>query len=328
MRGTRGRPAAVSRALAALGPLALGLTLHLPAAAAQVEPRSTLLYATANYAFSGKVWSVHADGSDRRLLRGGLVTGPTGVTATISRDGRRILCLCRGEQIDSMRLDGTRMRQIGRRPKGSKYDIVELGTRGETLWVDERTGRRLLMERPDRSHRRVVATPPRGEYFEEEFAISPAGDRVAFVAGACGRGECRDDVWIEQVRGGARTRAYRTPGGVGERGIAGLRWSRDGTALAFIDYPEPEKYEEPPDPSDHLFVYERGEATEVPVAEPATPFGAFFSPDRSALAVSGKDSRTIYALTLAGHPPQPITGTGCNEVKCLFGPTVFGWLPG
>ncbi|HEX8752750.1 MAG TPA: hypothetical protein VF731_04960 [Solirubrobacterales bacterium] len=307
---------------AALCACALLSAVGAGSADAAVEPSSTLFYSTADFSFRGKLWSVHADGSGRRLLRSGVVTGPSGVAAVLARDRKRILCLCRKDEIDSMRLDGSRMRAIGRRPKGTKYDTVELAANGEPIWVDERHDR-LVMERPDRSHRRVVGTPRPGEYLES-FAVSPAVDKVAFAAGSCGHGECWVNVWIQAIGGGSKKLAYRT---AGERDVGGLQWSGDGRALAFVDFPEEEKGVEPADPNEHLLVYSGGKATEVPVAAPASPFPPFFSPDRSTLAVGGKRAGRIYAVAAAGGPPRLITDTGCRG-GCLFGPSVFGWLRG
>src|SRR5262249_50286572 len=151
----------MARALAVLAACFVG-TAAAPAAASA----GTVYYSTADIYFSGKLWSVGDHGGSRHLLRQNLFPGPSRVIATISRDGRRILCLCRRGEVDSMRLDGSGMRRIGPRPPGTRYDLVALGAGGETVWLDERHNR-LMIQAADGSHRRPVATPSRGHVFEE-----------------------------------------------------------------------------------------------------------------------------------------------------------------
>jgi len=303
-----GRP----RALALLG---VCLTLAtLPATASA----GTVFYSTANIQFSGKLWSVRDDGSHRRLLRSGVFTGPSGVVATLSRNGKRILCLCRQGEVDSMKLDGSGMKQIGVRPRGTRYDTVELCAGGETLWMEERRDR-LMIEDADGSHARVVVHGGHGLFVEEDFAISPDGKKVAFV-GFHGRPA---EVWIVPLGGGPKQRVYRS---AGEREIHQLQWSQNSRSLAFVDYPIEEKYEIPADPDEHFLISSGGPAREVQVGPPASPGEAFFSPGGSLMALPGEVPGTLYSVSRSGHVHQRLLGERCGEVQCTFGPTAFGWL--
>ncbi len=315
MAAARGR-VGMARALALLGVCSAAVLAAPPARAAA----GTVFYSTANIYFSGKLWSVRDDGTHRRLLRSKLFTGPSGVVATISRDGKRILCLCRRGEVDSMKLDGSGLKQIGVRPRGTRYDTVGLGAAGETLWMEFRHDR-LMMEDADGSHARPVVRGGHGLFVEEEFAISPDGRKVAFV-GFHGRPA---EVWIAPVGGGPKKLAYRS---VGEREIHGLQWSQDGRALAFVDYPVEEKYEIPDDPEDHFIVYSGARAREVHVAAPASSGQPFFSPDGSSMALPGEEPGTLYAVGRDGQVERQLRRGRCGEVQCLFGPTAFGWTRG
>jgi hypothetical protein len=307
------RRVAAARALAVLVVSLAALVVPVASAAA-----GTVYYSTATIYFSGKLWSVRDDGSHRKLLRSKVFTGPSGVIATISRDRKRILCLCRRGEVDSMRLDGSDMKRIGVRPRGTRYDTVGLGSKGETLWMEFRHDR-LMMQNADGSHSRPIVRGGHGLFVEEEFAISPDGTEVAFV-GFHGRAP---EVLIAPVGGGPKKLAYRSKG---EREIHQLQWSQDGRSLAFVDYPVEEKYEIPEDPNDHFFVYSGGHAREVTVAPPASSGQAFFSPGGSLMALPGEVPGTLYSVGLDGAPHQRLLGERCGEVQCLFGPTAFGWL--
>lgn len=312
--------AALARALALLS-----VCFALAAVPPSVAGAGTVFFSTADTYFSGKLWSVPDNGGKPRLLRERTFTGPGGVVATISRNGRRILCLCRRGEVDSIRLDGSQMQRIGSRPRGTRYDVVALGAGGETLWIDERHNR-LMMVSAGGSHPHPVGTAEHGRIVEESFAVNRAGDEVAFVTGRCRAGTCEEEVWIAPVGGGAKTRAYRV---AGLRGIDGLQWSQDGRSLAFVDFPEFEdKYEIPEDPNDHLLVYSGGAVHEVPVVSPANPDEPFFAPGGSSLALPGAAPGTLYAVGVDGRPSRQLTHLRCNEVRCLFGPTVFGWVRG
>jgi WD40-like Beta Propeller Repeat len=309
-----------ARALAVLG-------LCLTAALAAVPARAaagTVFYSTANIYFSGKLWSVRDDGSHRRLLRGKLFTGPSGVEATLSRDGKRILCLCRRGEVDSIKLDGSEMRQIGVRPRGTRYDVVVLGAGGETLWFEDRHDR-VMTQGVDGSHPHALVRGNQNRFVEEEFAISPDGRKLAFVVGNCVT-TCAaggEEVWIAPTGGGPKKLAAKIPG---EREIDQLQWSQDSRSLTFVNYPIEEKYEIPEDPNDHFILYSGGHAREVQIAPPAAAGQAFFSPAGSLMALPGEVPGTLYTVSLDGQVHQRLLGELCGEVRCLFGPTAFGWL--
>jgi hypothetical protein len=295
-------------------------------ASAGAAASSTIFFSTTDLHFKGKLWSIHANGSGRTLLRHSVTAGPSGVIAVISRNKKRILCLCRGGQVDSMRLDGSGMHAIGHRPPDTKYDVVGLGAGGETLWIDERHNR-LMMEDADGSHRRVVGTASHGRIVEENFTVSRAGDKVAFTTGRCVDSLClegEEDVWIAPLSGGPKTLAFQL---IAQREIGELQWSQDGSTLSFVDFPVVEKYEIPEDPKEHLHLYANGSAHELVVEEPAGPSGAFFSPDGRELAVASANYPVaLYTVPLSGMQPHLLLRSKCQPSNCLFPPAVFGWL--
>jgi hypothetical protein len=304
----------------------------LAAVMASSASAGSRLFFSSSRLFDGKLWSVRPDGSGRRLLRNHVLTGPIGVTATISRDGRHILCLCRKVEIDSMRLDGSHMHPIGRRPAGTKYDIVGLGAGGEAIWLRERHDQ-LTMQRADGSHRIAIDHgSPGGRFIEEEFAVDRAGDKVAYETLRCGRNcqETEAELWVKRI-GGRKTRVYRT---AGKRAVTALTWSADGKELAFADapnYEELEKYEEPEDPNSYMFVYRDGRSHEIKVTAPAGPYPMAFSPDGSRLAVAGEEtsggesSGSIYSVGLDGATPRRAFSTKCGPA-CFWPPWAFGWV--
>jgi hypothetical protein len=305
---------------------ALVLAVLLVVLTAATASASSRLFFSTSVLFTGKLWSIRPDGSDRELLRSHVLTGPTGVTATISRNRKRILCLCRKAEIDSMRLDGSHMHAVGRRPVGTKYDVVSLGTGGEAIWIEERHDR-LVMQRADRSHRVVLDHGANGRYIEGEFAIDRAGRKVAYETQRCAEGcaKSETELWIKRI-GGRKTRVYRT---VGKRAVGDFTWSGDGSVLAFTDFPDYEqleKYEEPEDPNSYLFIHEGGHSHEGSVTAPAGPFPMAFSPDGKELAVAGEESRgSIYTVTAGGAGSHLVFATKCGEA-CFWPPWAFGWI--
>ena len=105
------------RRLRAAG-LGTGIVAAIALTVSSVAEASTLFYTSASGLgfHAGSIWSIKADGSGARKLKGDLPEGPLGVAASLSRDGRQIYCLCRGHEIDSMKASGGALKKVGKRP--------------------------------------------------------------------------------------------------------------------------------------------------------------------------------------------------------------------
>ncbi len=259
---------------------------------------------------SGSIWSVGADGSGARRLRGKLPEGPGGVAASVSRDGRHLFCLCRGTEIDSMKLDGSGLKKIGRRPAKTRYDFIVLGPAGEPFWFK---GAHLMTERRGGKHPRPVAKG----YFEEEVAIPRRGKRIALTDGTT--------LFTASLEGGPKTKIYHSAF-PGIREVGDMSWSADGRKLVFVDYPEPEKYETPPDPEAHAFLYAGGAVRELPLSQEALGGPPTFSPDATQLASTGGEG-SIFVGGLSGGPVKQVLTRNCTPENCLFSTGLLGWVP-
>jgi hypothetical protein len=275
---------------------------------------STIFFtASAGFDFhSGSLWSVGADGSGARQLRGNLPEGPGGVAASLSRDGKRLFCLCRGTEIDSMKLDGSGLKKIGKRPAKTKYDYIVLGPGGEPFWFK---GTHLMTEAPGSRHPRTVTKGA----LEEEVAIPRQWKRIALTNGR--------SVFTASLDGGPKTEIYQSAF-PGIRSVGGMSWSADGKQLVFVDYPEPEeKYETAQEPEAHAYLYADGTVRELPLSQEALGgLAPTFSPDASRLASTG-DSGSIFLSSLDGGPTKRILARNCRPGNCLFSTGLLGWVP-
>jgi hypothetical protein len=104
--------------------------------------------------FEGELSSARADGTRVHLLRRGMPTGPAGSGAVLDAGHRRILCFCRGRQVDSIALDGSSLRRLPPAAR-DRYDVVDLSARRQLFWI--RRDSRLLMQNADGAGRRLVA---------------------------------------------------------------------------------------------------------------------------------------------------------------------------
>jgi hypothetical protein len=259
---------------------------------------------------AGSIWSVGADGSGARQLRGKLPEGPGGVVASVSRDSKHLFCLCRGTEIDSMKLDGSGLKKVGRRPAKTKYDYIVLGPEGEPFWFK---GSHLMTAGRDGKHPRSVAKGP----FEEEVAIPRRGKRIA-VSGY-------NTLFTASLNGGPVTKIYHSAF-PGFRAVGGMSWSADGRKLVFVDYPEPEeKYETAQEPKAHVYLYAGGAVRELPLSQEAIYGPPIFSPDATQLASTDEEG-SIFLSRLGGGPAKRILKRHCSET-CLFGTELLGWVP-
>jgi hypothetical protein len=292
---------------------ASGLAVVLVVAAlafASPAGASTIFYASSSLNFNaGSIWSVNADGSGARQLRAKLPEGPGGVVASVSRDGKHLFCLCHGTEIDSMKLDGSGFKQVGGRPTKIKYDYTVLGPEGEPFWFG---GPGLMTASRNGKHERLVA---KGS-FEEELAIPRRGKRIAISGG--------DTLFTTSLDGGPLTKIYHSAY-PGFREIGEMNWSADGKKLVFVDYPETEKYEEPPEPASHAFLYSGGMVRELPLSPEALYGPPTFSPDGTQLASLGGEG-SIFLSSLGGGPGDLISKRKCSEL-CIFRNRLLGWVP-
>jgi hypothetical protein len=271
---------------------------------------STIFYASSSLNFNaGSIWWVGADGSGARQLRGKLPEGPGGVVASVSRDGKRLFCLCHGTEIDSMKLDGSGLRKVGNRPTRIKYDYTVLGPEGEPFWFQ---GSHLMTASRNGKHERLVAKGP----FEEELAIPRRGKRIAISGG--------DRLFTASLDGGPLTKIYDSAF-PGFREIGEMSWSADGKKLVFVDYPEAEKYEEPQEPEAHAFLYAGGIVRDLPLGPDVRGGPPIFSPDGTKMAGLGEEG-SIFLSSLGGGPAKQILKRKCSEL-CFFRTRLLGWVP-
>jgi hypothetical protein len=271
---------------------------------------STIFYASSSLNFNaGSIWSIAADGSGARQLRGKLPEGPGGVVASVSRDGKHLFCLCHGTEIDSMKLDGSGLRRVGNRPTRIKYDYTVLGPEGEPFWFQ---GSHLMTASRNGKHERLVAKGP----FEEELAIPRRGKRIAISGG--------DRLFTASLDGGPLTKIYHSAF-PGFREIGEMSWSADGKKLVFVDYPETEKYEEPQEPKAQAFLYAGGIVRELPLGPKVLGGPPIFSPDGTKMASLGEEG-SIFLSSLGGGPAKQILKRKCSEL-CIFRTRLLGWVP-
>ena len=310
---------------------ALCLLLALPTASATAG--RIFFTVSARTPHVSQLWSVGEEGGDARVLRPRLPVGPEGGVATLSRDGGRILCICRREEVDSARLDGSHLRRVGLLPRAVRYDIVTLSSTGQAFWV--KANKRIVSRRAGSRRQqafRGVAAPE--AVLDERVVPSPDGRRIAYVAYGCLDAICPGEdiqtLLTANADGSDRTVVFRSSGLAKE--IWEVAWSPDGSRLIFSDgtgegdpkgelpvsYPR-EYFVAPADGSN---------PAGTPVVLSLNASDPFFSPDATRLVFSERTRSSVELWTAAadGSNPASLVPTSCRDFRCEFAPRVFGWL--
>lgn len=274
-----------------------------------------------------QLWSVREDGRQPRLLRRQMPVTPEGGAAVLARDGKRIFCICRNGEIDSVRTDGTHLRMLQTLPRGTRYDIVTLSSTGWAFWVK---GFKWIVGQKAGEKPRKIATFRGGAVIDERVVPSPDGRRLAVAV--YGPADDVESVVTLRLDGSGRTLAYQGSG-LGKE-IYDLAWSADGGWLVFSDGTGGES-----DPKGELPVHYPRQTFLAPsdgsnpagtvVPLPAFNSNPFFSPDGTLLAytayVEGGPRLTVTGLD--GAAPRLLPATGCRTY-CEFAPRVVGWAGG
>jgi hypothetical protein len=310
--------------------VALLVALVLPTAAAG---RQTVYFTTSSpLPGTSRIWSVPASGGKPKLVRRRMPDGPQGGAAALSRNGRRIYCVCRQDEVGSIRTDGTHLHRVGPLPRAVRYDIVTLGPDGRAYWVKAFTkvfslapgARRASVFRAVRTSESVV---------DERIVPSPNGHRIAFIIYGCLVPDCPDGdvetLFSAKVDGSDRTVVYQSTGEGKE--IGEVAWSADSRKLVFADGTgEGDPKGELPNfyPTQYLVAPADGSnPAGTPVTLPEEGFNPFFSPDagRFVFTTWAKPNFALGTAPVAGGAASPMTRTSCRYPACIFPPRVFGW---
>ncbi len=279
-----------------------------------------------------QIWSVPASGGKPRLLHRKLPDSPEGGVAALSRDGRRIFCICRKDEVDSVRTDGTHFRRVGSLPQAIRYDVVTLDPGGRAYWV--RSNKTILSAAPGARRPRAIPGATRPEVVIDERVVpSPDGRRIAYIAYNCLVAACNDDdletLLTAKVDGSDRTVVYQSTGEGKE--IQEVAWSADGRKLLFADGTgEGDPKGELPVffPTQYLVAEADGSNPQgTPVTIPHEGFHPFFAPggDRVAFTYWSRPSFVLGTVPLAAGEAARLARTGCRYLACIFPPRVFAW---
>ncbi len=280
-----------------------------------------------------QLWSVKENGAHPQLLRRRMPVDPEGGTAMLARDGERVFCICRRGEIDSVRTDGSHLRQLDDLPRGSRYDVVTLSSTGAAFWVK---GYKWLIGQGLGEKPRKITAFNNGVVIDERVVPSPDGRRLAVVAYGCLVPGCPTDetesVLTMGLDGGDRTLVYQSSG-LGKE-IHDVAWSADGGRLILSDGTGGES-----DPKGELPVHfprqwflapaDGSNPAATVITLPEYVYSPFFSPDGTRLVAttpaSGGPRLTIAGLD--GTAPRLLPGIGCRSY-CEFAPRVIAWVPG
>ncbi len=310
--------------------LILMAALVLPAAAAGKQT----VYFTTSTPLPGtsRIWSVPASGGKPQLVRRRMPDGPQGGAAALSRNGRRIFCVCRQDEVGSIRTDGTHLRRVGSLPRAIRYDLVTLGPDGRAFWVKAFT--KVFSLAPGARKAGVFRAARTSESVVDERVVpSPDGRRIAFIVYGCLVPNCADDdletLFSAKVDGSDRTVVYQSTGEGKE--IGEVAWSADGRTLVFADGTgEGDPKGELPNfyPTQYLVAPADGSnPAGTPVALPDEGFNPFLSPSGSRFVYTSW-ARPRYALKtvpVAGGEATVLARTNCRYPACIFPPRVFAW---
>lgn len=277
-----------------------------------------------------ELWSVREDGTRLERLRRQMPVGPEGGTATLARDGRHILCLCRRGEIDSVRTDGTGLRRIGPQPTGTRYDVVTLSSTGWAFWVKGFT--RIFAQHAATGKRRSFTAAKTSPTVDFRVVPSPDGSRIAYVVYGClvagCPGEDLETLVTARIDGSDRTVVYRGEG-LGKE-IWDVAWSPDGSRLVFSDGTgegDP-KGELPVSYPRQIFIApsDGSEPQGQLLPFPETASNPIFSPagDRLVLAAPFGHRYTLQLTPLEAFAPTSLPGTGCHAY-CEFSSRPFAW---
>ena len=281
---------------------------------------------------SSQIWSVPAAGGKAHLVRRRMPNGPQGGIVALSRDGRRIFCVCRQDEVGSIQADGSHLRRVGALPRAVRYDNVTLGPDGRAYWVKAFTkvyslgpgGRKPTVFRAVRTSESVV---------DERIVPSPNGRRIAFIIYGCLVAGCSDGdletLVSAKIDGSHRTVVYQSTGEGKE--IGEVAWSADASKLILADGTGEG------DPKGELPVFFPTKYLVAPtdgsnpagalVTLPEEGFNPFFSPqgDRLAFTFWVRPNFALGTVPAAGSENTPLTRTSCRYPACEFPPRVFAW---
>ena len=312
--------------------VALALLVALALAASAAAEPTVYFTRSGPVPGSSQIWSVPAAGGKAHLVRRRMPNGPQGGIVALSRDGRRIFCVCRQDEVGSIQTDGSRLRRVGTLPRAVRYDNVTLGPDGRAYWVKGFT--KVFSLAPGAKKPQVFrAVKSTDAVVDERIVPSPDGRRIAYVTYGCLVPNCADDdietIFTARIDNTDRTVVYFSTGEGKE--IQEVAWSADGSRLIFADGTgEGDPKGELPVffPTQYLVAPADGSnPAGTAVTLPEEGFNPFFSPqgDRLAFTFWTRPNFALGTAPVAGGENAPLTRTSCRYPACEFPPRAFAW---